>query len=113
MPTVKKKLSLAAGAKNADVLQGTEFSTLPYDCYVDLWAVQDTGDILITLRATGLVLIDEGVPNVDANLAVNTQQDVLMAGEPLPAGTRMLFKADNSAGAGASVIAYLFNFRQA
>lgn len=112
MPTVRSEISVAAGATEKNILNGTEFATLPYDAYVSLYATQEATGLLVTLRATGLMVMDEGTPNVDANGVVNTQQDGLIGKEPLPAGTALLFSAQNPT-AGNITLHYLFDIQQA
>lgn len=98
----RKNVSVLTGAKTDNQVQGSDIEFLDGPWLLTLFATQDTGDGNITLRnGSRQTIASEGVPNVNANAVVNTQQDMLVQ-SVLVQNAHIILTLDNSAGAGAT-----------
>lgn len=98
----RKNLSVGIGAKTDNAVQGSDIEFLDGPWLLTLFATEDTGDGVITLRnGSRQTIVSEGLPNVNANAVVNTQQDML-AQSVLVQNAHIILTLDNSAGVGAT-----------
>lgn len=100
----RKNVSLLAGAKVDNQVQGSDIEFLDGPWLLTLFATQDTGDATLTLRnGSRQTILSEGVPNVVATAIVNTQQDML-AQSVLVQNAHIILTVDNTAGGGATAV---------
>ena len=98
----RKNVSVLAGAKVANQVQGSDIEFLDGPWLLTLFSTMDTADGTITLRnGSRQTIASEAVPNANANAVVNTQQDMLVQ-SVLVQNAHIILTLDNSAGAAAT-----------
>jgi hypothetical protein len=96
----RKNVTVGAGTKVDNQVQGSDIEFLDGPWLLTLFATEDTGDGVLTLRnGSRQTIASEALPNVNTNAVVNTQQDML-AQSVLVQNAHVILSLDNSAGSG-------------
>lgn len=103
MPSIVKRVALAAGGENSNVLQGSPFEFLPYDAAVEIGMTADVNLVLATVTSGSDVLQEEGpVQKAAADTAPKYPDDFLLQ-DVAAAGERLAIKLRNTNAAAAVV----------
>lgn len=92
MPVIQKKVTIAAGAANDNVLAGSQFEFLPYPAKVDFGMCQSATGLIVDAYSGQDVLCEAMEPPIFARYPINpddfTLTDVANAGERLKVRVR-------------------------
>lgn len=114
MSIFRRRLSIAAGATETNLLAGSKFEFLSRPSAITVWASQDTAidDIEIDLTLGNVVVAEDINPNV-AGTAGNIlkDQDAVGTGVGDP-GDRIQLRARNTDGAAARVVSVLVEINE-
>jgi hypothetical protein len=92
MPVIQKKVTIAAGAVNDNVLTGSQFEFLPFNAKVDAGMTQSAAGLVVDAYSGQDVLCEQFEPPIFARYPVNpddfTLTDVAGAGERLKVRVR-------------------------
>lgn len=96
MPTIQGSVSVAANSVNENVLAGSQFEFLPYDCALNFGIVGDTnaGDLRVDVYSGQDVLMESAQPSAQNRIPVwpddYNLEDVAAGGERIKVRVRNL-----------------------
>lgn len=92
MPVIQKKVAIAAGAVNDNVLTGSQFEFLPYNAKLDFGMNQSATGLVVDAYSGQDVLCEQMEPPINARYPVNpddyTLTDVAAGGERIKVRVR-------------------------
>jgi len=113
MAIFKRRLSIAGGAVETNLLAGSKFEFLNRPSVVTVFSTQATAanEILLDLTLGNVVVAEDIPPNLDAAELIQRDRDGIGSGVGAP-GDRIQLRARNTNGAAASVINVLVEINE-
>jgi hypothetical protein len=103
MPSISKRIALAAGAQNDNALSGSPFEFLPFDAVVEVGLAADVNLVVATVTSGSDILQEEGPVTKKAADTTPVYPDDFALQDVAKAGDRLAIKIKNGNAAAAVI----------